>query len=86
MRNDVAERLKKIVVDQVGYDLPLDHIHESTSLYGKGLGLSSLDMVGLIVRLEDEFNIFFEADEVMPSVQTFGTLVGAVCQKLAANH
>ena len=83
MNDDVAERLKKILVDEAGYSLTIDQIHRSTSLYGKGLGLSSLDVVSLVVRLEDEFNIFFEAEEVAPSVETFGSLLEAIRRKIA---
>ncbi len=84
MSDDVAKQLKTILVDQATYTLPADEISDGMSLYGKGLGLSSLDVVALIVRLEDEFNVFFEADEVASSVRTFGTLLGAIRQKLDA--
>ena len=84
MSDDVAKQLKMILVNHANYTLPAGEISDSTSLYGKGLGLSSLDVVALIVRLEDQFNVFFEADEVASSVQTFGTLLGAIRQKLDA--
>ena len=83
MNDDVAERLKKILVDEAGDSLTVDKIHRYTSLYGKGLGLSSLDVISLVVRLEDEFAILFEADEVAPSVKTFGSLLEAIQRKIA---
>ena len=55
-------------------------------MYGKGLGLNSIDIMSLIVRLEDEFDIFFEADEVEATVGTFGTLVSVVERKLSEEN
>jgi len=81
----VKERLKKILVDQLSYPLGMAHVREDIPLYGKGLGLDSLDVVSLVVRLENEFDIFFEAEEVIASVETFGSLFRAVQQKLGQN-
>lgn len=81
----IKERLKEILVDKLGYPLNVAHVREDTSLYGKGLGLDSLDVVSLVVRLENEFDIFFEAAEVSASVGTFGSLFRAVQQKLTQN-
>ena len=49
----VKERLKKILVDQLSYPLGMAHVREDIPLYGKGLGLDSLDVVSLVVRLEN---------------------------------
>lgn len=84
-RVEFEERLKKILVDQLQYPLNTERIHAQTSLYGKGLGLDSLDVVALVVRLEDEFDIFFEPDEVAASVKTFGSLVATIGRKLDAH-
>ena len=81
----VKERLRKILVDQLGYPVSMAHVREDTTLYGKGLGLDSLDVVSLIVRLENEFDIFFEAEDVGASMETFGSLLGSVQQKLIQN-
>jgi acyl carrier protein len=55
-----------------------------TSLYGKGLGLNSVDVMALIVQIEEAFGIYFEDEEIVDSVGTFGTLVRAVRRKCAA--
>jgi acyl carrier protein len=83
--DDVVERLKKILVDHTGYPAMAHAIHAQTPLYGRGLGLSSLDIVSLIVQIEDEYNVFFEAEEIGPSIATFGTLVRAIQGKLPVN-
>ncbi len=86
----MKDRIKRILVEQLKYPLSMDQIYENTPLYGKGLGLDSLDLVSLVVRLENEFDIFFEADEVSASVENFGSLLRAVQQAVsrdgAATH
>ncbi len=82
MTDKVEERLKKILVDQLSNSLSMKQIREETSLYGRGLGLDSLDVVSLVVRLEDEFDIFFEAEEVTASMENFGTLLRSIQHKV----
>ena len=62
--------------------LDLQSIRDDTSLYGQGFGLDSVDVVGLIVRLEHEFRVSFEDGELWESVKTFGTLVDSLRRKL----
>ena len=85
MNNIVEEQVKKILAKQSSYVLDTEKLRSDTSLYGKGLGLNSLDVVSLIVRLEEEFEIFFEAEEVTTSVENFGSLLRAVQHKLRQN-
>ena len=86
MDGDLDLRLKRVIVEQLPYSLKISDIRTDTSLYGKGLGLNSIDIMSLIVRLEDEFDIFFEADEVEATVGTFGTLVSVVERKLSEEN
>ena len=83
--HSIQQRVKQILVEQLHYSLTPETIRPDTSLYGKGLGLDSVDVVSLMVRLEEEFEIFFEAEEVAPSIQTFGSLLQAVERKLEQN-
>lgn len=82
MTDLIAIRLKKILAEQLHNSLDINTLREDTSLYGKGLGLNSVDIVSLVVKLEEEFDIFFEAEEVTASVATFGSLVQAIQQKI----
>jgi len=82
MSDNIAQRLKDILQSQLTFPVRTKHMHEGTPLYGNGLGLDSLDVVSLVVRLEEEFNILFEPQEIGASVETFGSLVLAVRQKL----
>ena len=83
MTDDLEERLRKILVEQLDYRLGADQVQLETSLYGKGLGLSSLDAVALVVRLEDEFEVFFEPEDFTESLATFGSLVAVIRRKVA---
>lgn len=52
--NDIAERVKKIVVEHLGVDA--SKITENSS-FVEDLGADSLDTVELVMKFEDEFNI-----------------------------
>jgi acyl carrier protein len=82
--DNIAPRLKAVLIHELGFPLSPERIREETSLYGKGLGLDSVDVITLITRLEEEFDIFFGPEEIGPSVKTFGSLLGSVREKL--NH
>ena len=36
----------------------------------------------LVIKLENEFEVFFDAEEVTPATTSFGTLAAAIEQKL----
>jgi acyl carrier protein len=78
----LRDRLKRILAQQLNSPSGLDSIREDTPLHGKGLGLDSVDVVSLIVKVEEEFEIFIEADEVADSVRTFGALLKTVHRKV----
>ena len=80
---NVEERVKKILVEQLGYPLIREQIGDRTSLYGKGLGLDSADLLSLLVRLEDEFGIIFDSDEVADALETVASLVEIIRVKLS---
>ncbi len=84
--DDIAGRLANILLEELRYPLEADRIRGDTPLYGRGLGLDSLDVVSLVVRVEEEFAIFFEADEVGAKVKTFGSLLAAVRRKISESR
>jgi acyl carrier protein len=79
---DIAARLATILVEELRYPLGAERIREDTPLYGRGLGLDSLDVVSLVARVEEEFAIFFEADELGAKLKTFGSLLDTVRRKV----
>jgi acyl carrier protein len=83
--DNIEQRLKTVLIDQLGFSLSPDRIRRETTLYGKGLGFDSVDLVTLITRLEEEFDIFFEPEEIGSSTQNFGVLLQSVQKKLNGN-
>jgi acyl carrier protein len=77
-----AQRLKTVLMRQLKMSLSPDRINDSTTLYGKGLGLDSVDVVTLITRIEEEFDIFFEPEDIGTSIKSFGALLESVRAKL----
>jgi acyl carrier protein len=84
MIGDIEPRLKALLVDQLPYRLDPERILPTSVLHGRGLGLSSLDLVTLIMRVEEEFDVFFEADEMSDAVATFGALLSVTERKVHA--
>jgi acyl carrier protein len=83
MTPETDSRLRTLLVERLGYRVGAGEIAPDTPLMGKGLGLSSLDVVALVVALEDAFDVIFEAEEISDMVATFGTLRRALGGKLA---
>ena len=72
------ERLKKIVVDQLGVD-EADVKPEAS--FVDDLNADSLDLVEAVLALEEEWNIEIPEEE-MDGVKTVGQAVELVAQKL----
>ena len=66
--SDIAERVKKIVIDHLGVDA--DKVVESASFIDD-LGADSLDTVELVMAFEEEFGVEIpdEAAEKITTVQ-----------------
>ena len=69
--SDVAERVKKIVVDHLNVDA--DKV-TTTSSFIEDLGADSLDTVELVMAFEEEFGIE-SPDEAAESIVTVGDAV-----------
>lgn len=82
---EIEAQLKGVVLDHLGLTLAGADVRRDTSLLGRGLGVSSLDIVSLLLAVEERFAIFFEADEMSDAAQTFGALLAAVERKLEAS-
>lgn len=68
---DVMEKVKKIIVDQLGVDE--DKVVPEAS-FTDDLGADSLDLVELIMALEEEFGISI-SDEEAQKIRTVGEAV-----------
>jgi len=69
--SDIAERVKKIVVEHLGVDE--DKVVEGASFIDD-LGADSLDTVELVMAFEEEFNVEIP-DDAAEKIQTVGNAV-----------
>ncbi len=69
--SDIAERVKKIVVDHLGVDA--DKVVESASFIDD-LGADSLDTVELVMAFEEEFGVEIP-DDAADSILTVGDAI-----------
>ena len=69
--SDIAERVKKIVIDHLGVDA--DKVVDSASFFDD-LGADSLDTVELVMAFEEEFGVEIP-DDAADSILTVGDAV-----------
>ena len=69
--SDVAERVKKIVIEHLGVDA--EKVEEKASFIDD-LGADSLDTVELVMAFEEEFNVEIP-DDMAETIQTVGDAV-----------
>ena len=75
--SDIADRVKKIVVEHLGVEE--DKVAEGASFIDD-LGADSLDTVELVMAFEEEFGIEIP-DDAAESIQTFGDAVKFITEK-----
>ena len=71
MRHEIAESLRNILIDETGEDP--GELEDATELR-TGLELDSVDMIGLVMKIENDFDIQIESD-ALESVETVGQLL-----------
>jgi acyl carrier protein len=72
--SDIAERVKKIVIEHLGVDD--DKVTEGASFIDD-LGADSLDTVELVMAFEEEFSVEIP-DDAAEKIQTFGDAVSFI--------
>ena len=88
-QNDIFEKVKKIVVEQLGLSDEDDKTDNDTSKvvpeakFVEDLGADSLDTVELVMALEEEFDIEIP-DEAAENIQTGQAAVDYISKQLAA--
>jgi acyl carrier protein len=80
MNQDIFERVKKIVVEQL--EVPPEDVKPEAS-FANDLGADSLDTVELVMALEEEFDIEIP-DEVAEQIDTVGKAVEHISQNVEA--
>lgn len=74
----VFDKVKKIIVDQL--DVEEDKVTEAASITDD-LGADSLDVVDLVMRFEEEFDIEIPDDQV-EKIKTVGDIVKFIEEKV----
>lgn len=77
--SDIADRVKKIVVEHLGVDE--GKVEESASFIDD-LGADSLDTVELVMAFEEEFNVEIP-DDAAEKIQTVGDAVNFIKENAA---
>lgn len=80
MSNEAAERVKGIIVEQLG--VPAEDVKLEASFI-EDLGADSLDIVELVMALEEEYDIEI-SDEDAEKIQTVGDAVKYIADHAAA--
>ena len=80
MSSDIAERLKKLVVQ--GLDVRESEVVPEAS-FTADLGADSLDQVELVMAIEEEFGVEI-SDEEAEKIQTVATAIQYVTEKMKA--
>ncbi|WP_038036422.1 acyl carrier protein [Thermopetrobacter sp. TC1] len=78
--SDIAERVKKIVVEHLGVDA--EKVTEDASFIDD-LGADSLDNVELVMAFEEEFGIEIP-DDAAENIQTVGDAIKFIEQNASA--
>ncbi len=78
MKEDIFEKVKKIVVEQLAVDA--EKVTPEAS-FANDLGADSLDTVELIMALEEEFNIEIP-DEAAEQMSTVNEVVKYIAQQV----
>lgn len=78
--NDIQERVKKIVVEQLGVE---EAKVTKDAHFRDDLGADSLDTVELVMALEEEFDCEIP-DESAQNIQTFGDAISYIEKNIKA--
>lgn len=78
-RRAVLARIIRLVTEYIGVDARTVAMHEDTKLFGRGIGLDSVDVLTLVGAVEEEFDLTIDDREVAGGrIQTLGALVDMV--------
>ena len=77
---DIRDRLRKIVKDHAGLNLPLERIEDSTDLYRAGM--SSQSSVVLMIAVEAQFGVEFPdamlSRDVFSNIETIASAIETI--------
>ena len=83
----LKEEIKRALVESLRLPISVNEIGDSTSLFGEGLGLDSIDVLELVLEMERRFGVSITDDEtgqkVLRSVDTIADFIVAERAKKA---
>jgi acyl carrier protein len=75
----LKEEIKRAIVESLRLPIPVEEIGDSTSLFGEGLGLDSIDVLELVLEMERRFGVAITDDDtgkrVLRSVDTIADFI-----------
>jgi acyl carrier protein len=77
----LKEEIKVAIVESLRLPISVNEIGDSTSLFGEGLGLDSIDVLELVLEMERRFGVSITEEEtgkrVLRSVDTIADFIMA---------
>jgi len=85
MTASIQDRLKEIIVETLNLDdISPEDIENDQSLFETGLGLDSIDVLELVVRIEKEYNVKIENSETAKkALQSVDSLAAYIQEQTA---
>lgn len=81
-RSQILGRIK-ILLNQLKITQTQNQIDEHSELLGQGVGLDSVEILNLVTRIEEEFDLIIDDDELLPEYfKSVGTLITFIEEKL----
>jgi acyl carrier protein len=77
--DSLKTEVKRAIVESLRLPISVEEIGDSTSLFGEGLGLDSIDVLELVLEMERRFGVSITDDEtgqrVLRSVDTIADFI-----------
>ncbi|AOW99787.1 acyl carrier protein [Moorena producens PAL-8-15-08-1] len=87
MYETVANKLKKLIVQELYVNLKLENIDDNAPLFEDGLGIDSLALVELITLIEEHFKFeFADSDIRAETFVSLNSLANLVVSKIKPDN
>ena len=83
---DIKDKLKRLIVEELNIeDIAPQEIEDDEPLFGKKLGLDSIDAVEIVFQVEKTFGVAIkDMKEGRPALQSINTLAAFIEKRLAS--
>ncbi|MFW9873547.1 MAG: phosphopantetheine-binding protein [Candidatus Thorarchaeota archaeon] len=84
--DEIAEKIKEIIIDVLEADIPFDEIDNEEMLLDGQLGIDSLAVIQIIDQIEDSFEISISEEEISSDIlSSIDTLTFFISEKINQN-